>query len=128
MRRVRLTEGQLHRIIRHAVNEAVESNEESYMLKGISISLLSSDEDGNWDEETESNWNDSLMAESLEGLIKKLSDTYGVDFDMNALSYGDGYFQYTIATDETNASQFTFKVFKTAPISDEEIRNSGVNM
>ena len=46
MRRIRLTEGQLHRIIRHAVNEAVESNEESYMLKGISHSLLSSDEDG----------------------------------------------------------------------------------
>ena len=111
MRRVRLTEGQLHRIIRNAVNEAVEYNEESYMLKGISISLLSSDEDGNWDEVTESNWNDSLMAESLEGLIKKLSDTYGVDFDMNALSYGDGYFQYTITTDETKASQFTFKVF-----------------
>ena len=128
MRRIRLTEGQLHRIIRHAVNEAVESNEESYMLKGISISLLSSDEDGNWDEETESNWNDSLMAGSLEGLIKKLSDTYGVDFDMNALSYGDEYFQYTMTTDETKAEQFTFKVFKTAPISDEKIRNSGVNM
>ena len=127
MRRVRLTEGLLHRIIKNAVNEAVESYEESQMLKGLSISLLSSDEDGNWDEVTE-NWNDPLMAESLEGLIKKLSDTYGVDFDMNALSYGDGYFQYTITTDETNASQFTFKVFKTAPISDEEIRNSGVNM
>ena len=105
MRRIRLTEGQLHRIIRHAVNEAVESNEESYMLKGISHSLLSSDEDGNWDEDAELNWNDSLMAASLEGLIKKLSDTYGVDFDMNALSYRDGYFQYTIATDETNASK-----------------------
>ena len=128
MRRIRLTEGQLHRIIRHAVNEAIESNEESYMLQGISHSLLSSDEDGNWDEEAELNWNDSFLAGSLEGLIKKLSDTYGVDFDMNALSYGDGYFQYTITTDETKASQFTFKVFKTAPISDEEIRNSGVNM
>ena len=128
MRRVRLTEGQLLRIIRHAVNEAIESNEESYMLQGISHSLLSSDEDGNWDEEAELNWNDSFMSGSLEGLIKKLSDTYGVDFDMNALSYRDGYFQYTITTDETKASQFTFKVFKTAPISDEEIRNSGVNM
>ena len=128
MRRIKLTEGQLHRIIRHAVNEAVESNEESYMLKGISISLLSSDEDGNWDEETESNWNDSLMAGSLEGLIQKLCDTYGLDFDMNALSYGDGYFQYIMSTEETKAEQFTFKVFKTAPISDEEIRNSGVNM
>ena len=128
MRRIRLTEGQLHRIIRHAVNEAVESNEESYMLKGISISLLSSDEDGNWDVETESNWNDSLMAASLEGLIQKLCDTYGLDFDMNALSYGDGYFQYIMSTEETKAEQFTFKVFKTEPISDEEIRNSGVEM
>ena len=128
MRRIKLTEGQLHRIIRHAVNEAVESNEESYMLKGISISLLSSDEDGNWDEETESNWNDSLMAASLEGLIQKLCDTYGLDFDMNALSYGDGYFQYIMSTEETKAEQFTFKVFKTEPISDEEIRNSGVEM
>ena len=128
MRRIKLTEGQLHRIIRHAVNEAVESNEESYMLKGISISLLSSDEDGNWDVETESNWNDSLMAASLEGLIQKLCDTYGLDFDMNALSYGDGYFQYIMSTEETKAEQFTFKVFKTEPISDEEIRNSGVEM
>ena len=128
MRRVRLTEGQLHRIIKHAVNEAIESNEKSYMLQGVSIVLMSADEEGNWDEETESNWNDSLMAESLEGLIHKLCDTYGLDFDMNALSYGDGYFQYIMSTEETKAEQFTFKVFKTAPISDEEIRNSGVEM
>ena len=128
MRRIRLTEGQLHRIIRHAVNEAVESNEESYMLKGISISLLSSDEDGNWDEETESNWNDSNKKNTLKEIIKKLNDTYGVDIHRNAMSYGDEYFQYTMTTDETKAEQFTFKVFKTAPISDEEIRNSGVNM
>ena len=68
MKRVRLTERQLHNVIRHAVNEALDDDEPSfktqtdYILKGMFIRRSSVS--GN-DEEPEREWKKIMEKEFL---------------------------------------------------------------
>ena len=73
-------------------------------------------------------WDYSIKAASIEELIDKLCEKYSGECNMAYLNYRHGVFEYFMPINEDGNMVFEFYIFKTAPISDEEIRNSGVNM
>jgi hypothetical protein len=117
MRRVRLTEGQLHNVIRHAVNEALDDDEPSfktqtdYILKGMFIRRSSVS--GN-DEEPEREWNENIKTCSLPTLIKSLCEKHDLIFDMHSLFYdlGDDTYIYTSVYPHNKPSFKTEYIFK----------------
>ena len=115
MRRIRLTEGQLHRIIRHAVNEAIDDNSNSYILQGISVSH-EIDDDDELNDNSPGRWNETITAESLEGLIRKLCAEYGGVFDMDYLISKDGgkfeYYMYSNEDEGEGNDVYSFYIFK----------------
>ena len=132
MRRVRLTEGQLHRIIRHAVNESVEKYGEEFTLKGIFWKIYTEPKsEFDFKEimfQGGESWHESITAETLRDLIDKLCEKYSGECNMAYLNYRHGVFEYFMPINEDGNMVFEFYIFKTEPVSDEEIQNLGIDM
>ena len=120
MRRVRLTEGQLHRIIRHAINESVEKYGEEFTLKGIFWKIYTEPKsEFDFKEimfQGGESWHESITAETLRDLIDKLCEKYGEEYDMDNL-----YFYLPVFFYLGKNTAYVFRIYKTQNLSAEEV-------
>jgi hypothetical protein len=120
MRRVKLKEGQLHRIIRHAINESVEKYGEEFTLKGIFWKIYTEPKsEFDFKEimfQGGESWHESITAETLRDLIDKLCEKYGEEYDMDNL-----YFYLPVFFYLGKNTAYVFRIYKTQNLSAEEV-------